>query len=123
MQETLAKPIEFTDLVYWEGHRLLACPDCLDGYLHHTTVDVFERLRGEDGDSFRFRLDGHQLETSLVPNAPGRRNSIEIRFWCENCSLDKEGNPARFFVLQILQHKGNTYLSWVREEDGNLEIW
>lgn len=119
------RELEFTDLISWSGHQQLACPNCGDGYLHHDMVDVFERFRYEDGDSLRFRVNGTHTETTLIAeaDAPGRRNSIEIRFYCENCAWDEHGQPQQvFYVLQIIQHKGCTYLSWVREiENVNLK--
>lgn len=117
---TLNPHVEFGEFVYWHGHKQMICPGCGGDFLHHGRVDVFQRLKGEDGDAFRFRLnDGASLETSLVPevDVPGRRGSIEIRFSCESCELDENDNQQDvYFVLQIIQHKGQTFLSWVRVE-------
>lgn len=113
--------VSFTDQISWQGHLQLACPMCGDGYLHHDVVDVFERLKGEDGDAFRFRVDGSRIETNLVAGAPGRRNTVEIRFYCEFCSFGDLNRRTMFFTLQIIQHKGCTYLSWARAYSTQIE--
>ena len=98
---------------------LLLCPRCGQGYLHHGRVRVLERLYGEDGDGIAVAV--RHLKVRMQPleesELPGRRNAVEISFSCENCSEVLDGfAQAEDLVLQILQHKGNTFVSWVQVE-------
>lgn len=98
----------------------LNCPNCGGSNLHHGEVRVLTRQGGsEDRDGIEVRTDNGRV--SMAPVAAeqmlGRRHSLEIAFWCELC-------PAHLW-LQIMQHKGSTYLEWIagensRDEKANL---
>lgn len=85
----------------------LVCPFCKDTYLHQGRVTVLNRVR-EDGPGFETIVKGPLSSTSFVEakDMPGRRESLQIEFECEMCR-DKK------LTLQILQHKGSTYLDWI----------
>jgi hypothetical protein len=110
-----------TDVVLdsdWYDNELL-CPRCNSNNLHHATVTVFNRR--EDAPEVRATtVDGDEIVSSVVPNKTsrnpsGRRGGITIDFWCEHCHGNADEvfpEPAELFSLEILQHKGTTYLNW-----------
>jgi len=91
------------------GH--LNCPECGGNNIHHKGVSVYLRDR-EDGPGVLHlvpehsvdKVDSFQIKSHQIP---GRRNSLLINFWCETC--------PEISTLQIIQHKGNTQLNWIRE--------
>ena len=98
---------------------VLKCPGCNDDWLHHESVVVQNRA-SEDKDGKFITVDGLEISSRSAVNKefPGRRDSVEIEFWCEQCHGYDETDdistlnlPGRF-VLTIMQHKGQTMLSW-----------
>jgi len=91
-------------------HPLL-CPKCRGFNLHQSVVTSRMR-RVEDGPavSITHKQDG---SATFEPDtgAPGRRDSLDIKFWCEHCDRDDEEGAQ--YTLRIEQHKGTTFLSWV----------
>jgi hypothetical protein len=102
----------------WYDNELL-CPVCNANNLHHDSVSVYHRR--EDEEAVRVTtVDGSELVSSVVPNKTsgnpsGRRDGVVISFWCEHCHANADedfpDHPA-LFHLEILQHKGTTYLNW-----------
>ena len=92
----------------------LACPVCRESlYLHHSATRVLNRIQGEDSDGVRISAPGgFEFSLKLVPFAeiPGRRDSVEIDFWCETCS--RWDAKRTVGTLRIMQHKGATQLTW-----------
>lgn len=90
---------------------VLACPVCGSTNLHHRRVSVWERFR-EDGDGIVVDVNGPAVTTRTCarPLIPGRRNGLELEFWCEECA--GEDTASHRMVLRILQHKGSTYFEW-----------
>jgi len=88
----------------------LLCPDCSENYLHHESVDVYWRTEdAEKGQHIHTHLsEGTTLTEGLDGNPSRRRHGLSVRFWCEHCDGTK--------ILNISQHKGNTYMSWGETE-------
>lgn len=106
-----------------QGEAVVLCPHCQGCNLHHVGM-IYNYRNSEDsknGMEIKVGVDGcewgwgkyHEgIELNHVPiqinNSPkhiGRRGSILIEFICEN--------GCEPFHMQILQHKGSTYLSAV----------
>lgn len=93
-----------------DGNQELLCPDCGNNYMHHLEIHVTTR-DGEDqgGTIATIAQDGStSLRRVGATQIPGRRDSLQISFWCEAC-----GEDAPQKILQILQHKGNTEIGWL----------
>jgi len=77
------------------------CPYCGNENTHHGRVEVFERDK-EDGQTFMKTpgFDGHN-ETFINPSK--RRDAVRINF---------EGECGHSFRMDIIQHKGNTHISF-----------
>jgi hypothetical protein len=60
------------------GNLGIACPACGDEYAHHGKVEVFERLRGEDGESY-VMTSGSDLSLT-EKNPSSRRNAVRIHY-------------------------------------------
>jgi hypothetical protein len=90
------------------GYLNLICPDCGSTYLHHGTVEVF--FRKEDSptvvhtEAFGQGANVEAKLNGLSGNPSPRRGGVKITFSCEECSMIN--------ALQIIQHKGETELSW-----------
>ena len=94
-----------------DGNDELLCPDCGSNYLHQTSLRVMARTKGEDGPGTITSVAGDgaaTIRSAASSELPGRRDSVEILFWCEQC-----GEDAPEKVLQLLQHKGNTITTWI----------
>ena len=93
--------------IHFEDTALL-CPKCGEANLHHGILDVICR-KSPDEDGIKYEIDGF-MQMNITPikdeDIPGRRNNIDISFYCEYC-------PDECFVLRIIQHKGTTYIKWV----------
>ena len=93
----------------------LWCPRCPDGgNLHHGAVVVQQRT-SEDGPGVTVEVFGCG-RTTISPHTPagqipGRRDYLEILFYCEQCS-DREGSTPADLALCIQQHKGDTLVWW-----------
>ena len=87
------------------GYQALVCPFCGGSDLHQDSMQVIWRM--EDA-STGLRIQSLSDETFSVDHdasgAVGRRQAMEITFWCEHCDT----RPT----LLIYQHKGKTYLTW-----------
>lgn len=93
------------------GYSQLLCPTCGEPYLHHTGVRIASR-HGEDcPEGMVVSFDQSSLEvgvrSSIADDFAGRRDQVDIDFWCENCPI------ANAPVLRLLQHKGETHLQWI----------
>ena len=84
------------------GDEVLCCPACGGAFLHHETVEVFER--GEDAKhGLHVTVNGNvTVDTNMAGNPSMRRYGLLVRFGCENCNAQP--------VLSIVQHKGNTFI-------------
>ncbi|MER1940491.1 hypothetical protein ABS755_07255 [Castellaniella sp. FW104-16D08] len=89
---------------------LLKCPVCGGGNFHHGLVEVFTRRGREDVAPTRISInpdgtvqrDDDNLAENARDNPSPRRDGVLVH-------LDPECGCGRF-VLQIVQHKGSTYL-------------
>ena len=78
------------------------CPICGDDYTHHSDVEVFERIKGEDGKTVILKPgSGNTEPTDYNPSA--RRNAVSIQF---------HGECDHFWAMNIIQHKGKTFISF-----------
>lgn len=100
----------------WHSNELM-CPVCENNNLHHGAVVVYSR--NEDGTQVRVTcVDGQEVATSLensaeVENPSSRRGAISILFSCEHCHAGEDGHDQwRHHRLDVVQHKGTTYLNW-----------
>lgn len=84
----------------------LKCPGCGATFLHHSTIDVYDRSveDGDDSQTMHVRVaDGRvEIDHSNHGNPSDRRDGLRIELWCELC-------PTRS-VLTIAQHKGETHV-------------
>jgi hypothetical protein len=94
----MRQPVLFVD-----GDTLL-CPKCGSGNLHHSSVTTYFR-DCEDGDAIRATMSKRKVDIDRVGTAPGRRDSLQISFWCEHCD-------GKEYALEICQHKGATEVVW-----------
>lgn len=104
---------EFSDDgdIHEDPYLILNCPHCGSENMHHTVVRVLNR--GEDcpGRVTLVSPTEEQARVGQLPPAciPGRRDCLEIDFYCELCPSES--------TLQIRQHKGDTMLMWVTGKD------
>lgn len=96
--------IRLPDLSSYEE---LSCPQCEQGYLHQRRVEVFNRP-SEDANSVAVTIDGCDIPRlgAQGRNPSGRRQGLLIYFECEHCDLQR--------ALALAQHKGMTFVGWVR---------
>lgn len=121
-------------------YESLVCPRCGSGYLHHGPVRVFSAQEDEDGTLTTVTCEA---SVTIAPckrsSMPGRRHSLEIDFYCEDCGdncpdIGPDGNEIpdpdactcgglsecrcgkgrHPLTLRIMQHKGMTLVEWVR---------
>jgi len=90
----------------WVGESVLVCPLCSGQYLHHDTIEIFERDEDDEKGMHTIVSREHAdvRHDSLVGNPSARRHGLIIKFICEGCS----GTP----ILAISQHKGQTFMEW-----------
>ena len=112
-------------LVEYSPHNdeAITCPYCKWDYTHHHRVTVWSRQKEDAVAEATVHLGfdkpdpegiwDDEAEKSILPeplpevgDAPGRRDSVEIDFYCENCQ--------KHSLLSIVQHKGQTLLYWGR---------
>ena len=86
---------------------LLLCPKCGGDYLHQGTVVIKDRIEDSDGVCTIVGYQNISRQIIAKEQCEGRRDSMFIRFWCENCPDRKS-----YHWLQITQHKGRTFLTW-----------
>lgn len=82
---------------------VLLCPGCKDNYLHHVSVEIFERREDEDGLHVTVENQKVSVDRSMKSNPSRRRHGLLIHFECEQCD-----NKS---VLTLVQHKGQTFLT------------
>lgn len=90
----------------------LICPQCGGSDLHHNTITIYERLRGEDDPNTLVTNvnNGPRVSLKFNPNNPSdRRDGLGITFTCESCESLNNGG---IMELTIAQHKGTTYFKW-----------
>jgi hypothetical protein len=96
-------PISQSDKDYSAGQVL--CPSCGEDYTHHSAVKSVTRYCEDDKKGTSVTVCGHNVSFSNdaeTDNESSRRDSISIRFTCENGCDD--------FILAFAQHKGITFL-------------
>lgn len=85
---------------------ILLCPQCGGNYLHHETIETFDRK--EDAKEGIHTIITHDRVDvkygSLVGNPSLRRDGFKVKFGCEFC-----GNSL---TLEVSQHKGQTFMGW-----------
>ena len=97
------------------------CVWCGFDHVHHTDVDVWTRREdGEGVEAVRVPaihgapgVGGQQPEDVCFPvgkNPSPRRSGVRIAMWCEGC--------WGHFALEVIQHKGSTYLRSARLAPG-----
>lgn len=95
----------------YEGR--LRCPSCGGEYLHHTTVEVYNR--NEDGTHGQRTVVEEgvnnygltRVDNNVNGNPSPRRHGLVVNFYCEEC----EALPK----LLIWQHKGSTGMVFEKE--------
>jgi hypothetical protein len=89
----------------------LLCPCCGNGFLHHDRVEVFSRKEEDATDGLRTLVENGitTVDQDLRRNPSRRRDAVRISFWCEVC----DAKPK----IDLVQHKGNTYLFWAHGSD------
>jgi hypothetical protein len=98
------RQVEISD----DGNSELTCPDCGFNNLHQTVVKVFNRSEDQDGVLTTVEVDGSaSVKPVKAQDIPGRRDALNIEFWCEHCTTSA---PPK--VLRIMQHKGSTLVEW-----------
>lgn len=98
--------LEFED--YTEGSgALLVCPACGGNYLNHVKIEIFEREEDVNtGIHVSVTPDQIITDKDLTGNPSERRHGLSICFKCEHCSATP--------VLTIAQHKGNTWVDFIK---------
>ena len=85
---------------------ILLCPSCGGEFLHHDDSAVEVWQRGEDELLRGCAILPGGEGVKFIPaedNPSSRRSGVRLRFRCEICpSISR---------LEIVQHKGNTFLS------------
>lgn len=86
----------------------LGCPSCgPEAYLHQAEVKVVTvDVSMKEGRFETIVGDGGRVVQHPETEPSGDRQSVVIRFECENCDHDD-------IALHIYQHEGMTYGSWV----------
>ena len=94
----------------------LTCPDCGEAYLHHGTVTVYDR--DEDSKEVLVTtsdpdfINRSSMSNEASANPSARRSGMIVNFWCENCGQPED--RAGYKNLAIFQHKGATFIEWVK---------
>lgn len=90
----------------------LLCPVCGSNFTHQSSVNVITR-DCEDGPGTSAVCDESGVKVARVESEKifGRRDAIEIEFWCESC-----GETAPTKKLIINQHKGCTQIQWANSK-------
>ena len=92
---------------------MLRCPNCGDECTHHEEVAVYSREEdaGWTRTEIAARTGACTQDASDEDDGRGnpspRREAVRIALWCETCN-------GRF-SLEVLQHKGRTYVQLVTE--------
>jgi hypothetical protein len=90
---------------------VLSCPTCTEDLLHHGKVIIQNRY-GQDEDGVEFCVQGTSIVSEKISSKQihNRRDNIYIYLTCEMC----HGPSDEGYCLSIVQHKGKTYLRWVK---------
>jgi hypothetical protein len=89
-----------------DPNDVLKCPSCDWSNLHHVSVEVFEREEDAmDGVHVQVRGKSVWVNDDLDGNPSPRRHGLLIHFACETCNA--------LSLMQIMQHKGSTYMEWL----------
>lgn len=81
------------------------CPKCGGEFLHHDSAVVCNRKEDSSVTEFISVSTDGQVDSYQGPsedNSSQRRDSVEVRFWCEMC----HHKPT----LLVKQHKGQTFI-------------
>lgn len=116
MKKRVEKKIDLTVRLGDQG--ALICPLCDESILHHYDVFLFSKKAGSSKEDEcmtivvgkdRPRWDGDPpaiVSQIAIPKNPSfDRSGLVLWMWCELC----EAIPL---ALNILQHKGTTYMAW-----------
>lgn len=90
----------------------LLCPRCECGYLHHDGVLIWHREEDQETGTLVVSVPSQTkiFEEASMKGCPSpRRDAVTIQFWCEQCLY--------YSMLDIIQHKGSTYLEWGLTDD------
>lgn len=95
----------------------LICPSCGENNLHHMYTTVYDRNEDDDmvmrTDVFPGSLTRKEVRSEKSGNPSRRRDAVVIVYSCEHChGGDPEMDSPSFFHLNLIQHKGTTYLEW-----------
>jgi hypothetical protein len=89
----------------WTYGEELECPTCNNVYLHQGKVEVFDCGEDMTGTCLHVVSGNAKVEVDkdFTMNPSPRRHGLRVHFSCEaGCKP----------VLNMLQHKGNTFLYW-----------
>lgn len=101
---------------------MLLCPDCGEINLHQGQVEAWNRPEDADtGNHIVVVGDSVTGDNDMSKNPSPRRQGLSIEFACEHCSYDEKTNnlDGKVFTLNIIQHKGSTYLMWKEDDDSD----
>jgi hypothetical protein len=72
---------------------------------------VFARKEDDSADGLRTLVENGitTVDQDMRRNPSRRRDAVRISFWCEVC----DAKPK----IDLVQHKGNTYLFWANGSD------
>lgn len=92
------------DHVYGGLESALICPGCKCDNLHQYRVDVFFREKEDSQKGYAVTISDKGVITNseMKDNPSQRRDGMFVRFYCEQCDVISQ--------LEIVQHKGTTYL-------------
>jgi predicted RNA-binding Zn-ribbon protein involved in translation (DUF1610 family) len=101
------KLIEITEQGVHENTHALLCPECGESVLHQGDTHVFWRESEDSMEGLHTIAQGHRtvVNSDLKDNPSIRRDGVYIEMECEQCG------PVRY-KLAILQHKGQTFITW-----------
>ena len=87
--------------------KILTCPDCGGDYLHQLECSATWRREDQNGVCYTSARGKHIVEEVDSNKISGRRDALEIAFMCEECHPDERK------ILEIYQHKGQSFMRWV----------
>lgn len=93
-------------MIVTKKYDALECHHCGGDNLHQTNCATYWR-DSEDSEIGASTFSGKEEASfcnSMNGNPSPRRDGISITFWCEGCNNISQ--------LDIIQHKGSTYLDW-----------
>lgn len=89
------------------GEAILVCQKC-GGWCTHADaalIGMRDSAHGEDGDGSYVLVDNLgriEVRSATDKELSGRRHSISLLIWCEECGARTE--------IRFVQHKGSTYV-------------